>query len=113
MNLINALASMLIATAVSLALAGDVDANGREVQREVVARVVSVDAERGTLVVERGLRGKVWRLTLAIKPATPIFDCAPEKASLASLKSGDPVSVYFEQMGREGLANLVVVEPKD
>lgn len=110
---LNARTAMLIAALVSLALAGDADANGREVQREVVARVVSVDAEQGTLVVERELRGKVWRLTLAIKAATPIFDCMPEKGTLAALRAGDPVSVYYEPMGREGLANLVVVERKN
>ena len=43
---------LLMAAALSVTVAGDVAANGREVQREIVARVVSVDARAGTLVVE-------------------------------------------------------------
>jgi len=101
---------LLMAAALSVTVAGDVAANGREVQREIVARVVSVDAWAGTLVVERELRGRVWRLTFRIAPATPIFACSPPPATLAELRTGDAVSVYYEPVGREGLANLVVVE---
>jgi hypothetical protein len=102
---------LLIAAALSATVAGDVAANGREVQREIVARVVSVDARAGTLVVERELRGSVWRLTLRIAPGTPIFACSRPPAALTELRTGDAVSVYYEPVGREGLANLVVVEP--
>lgn len=105
--------SALLALIVSLALTGDVDANGREVQREVVARVVGVDATQGTLVIEQKQRGKVWRLTFAVKPRTPIFACTAAPASLASVRAGDPVSIYYEPVGREGLANLVVLERGD
>jgi len=101
---------LLMAAALSVTVAGDVAANGREVQREIVARVVSVDARAGTLVVERELRGSVWRLTLRIAPATPIFACSRPPATLAERRTGDAVSVYYEPVGREGLANLVVVE---
>lgn len=105
--------SLIMAAALSLGLAGEIAANGREVQREVLARVVAVNSQEGTVVVERQLRGKVWRLTLRVAPATPIFTCARETATLAELRPGDLVSVYYEVMGREGLANLVVIEPKD
>lgn len=102
---------LLMAAALAMIVAGGVAANGREVQREILARVVAVDAGAGTLVVERELRGKEWRLTLRIAPATPIFACSPPPATLAELRTGDAVSVYYEPVGREGLANLVVVEP--
>lgn len=104
--------SLVVAVACSLVLAGEAAANGREVQREVVARVVSVNSEGGTFVVEREFRGQVWRLTLRVAPTTSIFTCERATATLAELRPGDLVSVYYEVMGREGLANLVVVEPR-
>lgn len=99
--------------ALSMLLAGEVSANGREVQREIIGRVVAVDVRAGTVVVERELRGRVWRLTLRVPPAIPIFNCSEVAATLAEVRRGDPVSVYYEPMGREGLANLVVVEPRE
>lgn len=99
--------------ALSMLLACEVGANGREVQREIIGRVVAVDARAGTVVVERELRGRVWRLTLRVAPATPIFTCGQAAATLAEVRRGDLVSVYYEPMGREGLANLVVVEPRE
>ena len=107
-----AIIPLIVALAVSPILASEIAANGREVQREVLARVVAVNSQEGTVVVERQLRGKVWRLTLRVSPATPIFTCAQSAATLAELRPGDLVSVYYELIGREGLANLVVVEPK-
>ncbi|MBI1734202.1 MAG: hypothetical protein HYR51_03415 [Candidatus Rokubacteria bacterium] len=105
-------AGALAAIAVSVALAGDAAANGNAVQRETVGRVVSFDARHGTLVVERELRGQTYRLTLRTKPETPAFRCAADRASLDGVKRGDPVSVYYEPMGRGALANLVIVEPR-
>lgn len=98
-------------SALAMILAGEAGANGREVQREIIGRVVAVDVRAGTVVVEREFRGRVWRLTLRVPPATPIFTCSEAAATLAEARRGDPVSVYYEPMGREGLANLVVVEP--
>lgn len=109
---------VLIASALAVALAGDVArpgdvaANGREVQREVSGRVVAVDPQQGTLVVEREVRGTRYRLTLRSRPDTRVFGCAAERASLDVLRHGDPVSVYYEPMGRGALGNLVVVEPR-
>jgi hypothetical protein len=102
----------LAAALACVAVAGDAGANGRAVQRDVVGRVVAVDATRGTLVVEREFRGRRYRLTLRARPDTPTFACADDRASLDELQAGDPVSVYFEPMGRGALANLVVVGPR-
>ncbi|MBI4561910.1 MAG: hypothetical protein HY724_07670 [Candidatus Rokubacteria bacterium] len=107
-----AILSLIMAGSLLLISIWEVSANGREVQREILARVVAVNSQEGTVVVERQLRGKVWRLTLRVAPATPIFTCARETATLAELRPGDLVSVYYEVMGREGLANLVVIEPR-
>lgn len=108
-----AIVQLGVVAVLSLALACEVVANGREVQREIVGRVVAVDARAGTFVVERELRGRVWRLTLRVPPATPIFTCSQAAATLADVRRGDLVSVYYETIGREGLANLVVVEPRE
>lgn len=102
-----------IVAALSVLLACEVGANGREVQREILGRVIAVDARAGTVVVERELRGRVWRLTLRVPPTTLIFTCSQAAATLAEVRRGDLVSVYYEPMGREGLANLVVVEPRE
>jgi hypothetical protein len=104
-------APLVMAAALSVTVAGDLAANGREVQREMLGRVVSVDAREGTLVVERELRGKVWRLAFRIAPATTVFACSAPAATPAALRARDAVSVYYEPVGREGLANLVIVEP--
>ncbi len=107
------LLTLIIAVALLLASAGEISSNGREVQREVVARVVAINPQAGTFEVEWEFRGKVWRLTLRVESATAIFTCEQAAAALAELRPGDLVSVYYEQVGREGLANLVVVEPRD
>ena len=101
-----------LALTIALAAASAISANG-PVQREIAGRVVAVDARAGTFVVERDLRGKVWRLILQAAPATPIFTCHGVGATLGELRPGDLVSVYYEPMGREGLANLVVIEPRE
>lgn len=102
-----------VVAALALVLACEAGANGREVQREIIGRVVAVDVGAGTVVVERELRGRVWRLTLRVPAATPIFTCGRAAATLRDVRRGDLVSVYYEVMGLEGLANLVVVEPRE
>jgi hypothetical protein len=103
---------LLAVMAVGLAVAGDALANGKAVQREIVGQIVAVDARQGTIVVERELRGRRYRLTLRARADTPTFVCTAEGASLAAVRAGDPVSVYYEPMGRGALANLVIVEPR-
>jgi len=102
----------LIALVLVVALAGDITANGRDVQREAIGHVVSVDPQQGTLVVEREVRGTRYRLTLRTRPDTPVFRCTAERPSLEVLRKGEAVSVYYEPMGRGALGNLVVVEPR-
>lgn len=103
----------IVAVVLSLILTGELYANGREVQREVVARVVAIDVQAGTFLVEREFRGHVWRLTLRAPPTVMIFTCEQAAATLSDVRPGDFVSVYYEPMGREGLANLVVVDPRE
>jgi hypothetical protein len=107
------LLTLIIAVALSLTSAGEISPNGRDVQREAVARVVAVNPQARTFEVEREFRGKVWRLTLRVGSAAAIFTCEQAAATLDELRPGDVVSVYYEQVGRDGLANLVVVEPRD
>jgi hypothetical protein len=101
-------------TAIGLLLASSdrVSANGREVQREVLARIVSVNSQAGTFVVEPEFRGTAGRVTLRLAPGSPIFSCSGITGAVAQLRPGDRVSVYYEVMGREGLVNLVVIEPR-
>jgi hypothetical protein len=90
--------------------AGPAAGNG-DTQREVQGRVVSVDAGRGSIVVERQFRGKVTRVTLQARPGTRVFDCGEERASLERVKAGMVVSVFYEVVGStEGVVNLVVLE---
>jgi hypothetical protein len=86
------------------------EANG-DTQREVQGRVVSVDAAAGTLVVAREFRGKTTRVTLKAAPRVQIFACADERASLDRVKTGMVVSAFYEVVGADGVANLIVVEP--
>jgi hypothetical protein len=80
-------------------------------QREVQARVVSVDAAGGTLVVAREFRGKTTQLTLRIPPSVRIFTCGGDAASLDRVKPGVIVSAFYEAVGADGIANLLVIEP--
>ncbi len=100
-----------LATAVAaLGPAGGVLANG-EVQREIQGRVVSLDARAGRLVVEREFRGKTTRLAMRVAPAAAVYACGEERPTLDRVKPGMLVSVFYEVLGAEGVANLVVVEP--
>ena len=104
--------ALLLAWLVLLGGGSRVEGNG-DIQREIQARVVSVDQRSGTLEIERQFRGKVWRLTLKATPDTQIFTCSETDATLADMQAGDTVTVYYEPIGREGVVTLVVVEPKD
>ena len=103
----------LLLACLALLLGGSgVEGNG-DIQREIQARVVSVDQQSGTLKIERQFRGKVWRLTLKATPDTQIFTCSETGATLADMQAGDMVTVYYEPIGREGVVTLIVVEPKE
>ena len=89
-----------------------VEGNG-DVYRELQARVVAMNQQTGSLEIERQFRGKTWRVTLKLTPETLVFGCAEKEATLAGLQAGDVVSVYYQPIGREGVATLVVLEPKE
>jgi hypothetical protein len=80
-------------------------------QREIEGRVISVDASARTLVVAREFRGKTARLTLRAGPGLTVFACGDESATLEGVKAGMVVSVFYEAVGSDGVANLVVIEP--
>src|SRR5262245_60747168 len=80
-------------------------ANG-DVQREIEGRVVSVDTQAGAVVVAREVRGKTVRLRLRLRPDTTVFACGTARGTLDGLKTGANVSVFYEVLGTEGVANL-------
>lgn len=86
-------------------------ANGA-VQREFQGRVLSADASTGTLVVERTFRGKMTRLSLRAPESVTVFSCAGEALGLERVRVGATVSVFYEVAGSEGIANVVVIEPR-
>ena len=100
----------LVATLAFCAPGGSALGNG-DVQREIQGRVVSVDTAGRTLVVAQEFRGKTTRLTLRMGPGLTVFACGDEPAALDRVKAGMTVSVFYEVLGAEGVANLVVVEP--
>lgn len=102
----------LVGVLVASVLSGDAGANGRETLRDVVGRVVEVDAARGVLVVERTVQGKTFRLSLRTPPAALVFRCIDRPATVDEVRAGDHVGVWYERTGREGLANLLVVETR-
>lgn len=102
---------LLLTSLVLLVGSSRVEGNG-DIQREIQARVVSVDQASGALGIERQFRGKVWRLTLKITSDTQIFSCSERAGTLAEVRPTDMVTVYFEPIGREGVATLIVVEPR-
>ena len=105
-------ARVVLAGALALgASSGPALGNG-DVQREIEGRVVSVDARAGTVVGAREFRGKTTRLRLRLSPATTVFACENERVALDGIKDGVTVSVFYEVLGSEGVANLVVVEPR-
>ena len=104
--------ALLLACLVLLLGVSRVAGNG-DIQREIQARVIAVDPQSGSFEIERQFRGKVWRLTLKATPETLIFTCSATDATLAALRAGDEVTVYYEPIGREGIVTLVVIEPKE
>ena len=100
----------LLAAIAVLAAGGRAPGNG-DVQREVQGRVVAVDARDGTLVVAQEFRGRTTQLTLRARPGTPVFACGGEPGTLDRVTTGMIVGVFYEAVGAEGVANLVVVEP--
>jgi len=82
-----------------------------DVQREIEGRVISVDAGARTLVVAREFRGKTARLTLRAGSGLTVFACGDESATLDRVKTGMVVSVFYEAVGADGVANLIVIEP--
>lgn len=103
--------ALLLSWLVLVAGGSRAEGNG-DIQREIQARVVSVDHQSGTLGIERQFRGMAWRLTLKTTPDTQIFSCSETEATLAKVQAGDTVTVYYEPIGREGVVTLIVVEPK-
>lgn len=100
---------VLLATLAIVPAASSALANG-DSQREVEGRVVRVDPRAGTLVVAHQFRGKTTNLTLRARPGAPVFACGGAPATLDRLKPGVTVSVFYEVLGGEGVANVVVVE---
>jgi hypothetical protein len=80
------------------------------VQRDVHGRVASVDAGSGRLVVIREFRGRTAPVALRAQPGTRIFSCGAESMGLDRVKRGMMVSVFYEVVGPDGIANLIVIE---
>ena len=89
---------------------GGAAANGA-VQRDVQGRVASVDANAERLVVVREFRGRAARVVLRAQPGTRIFSCGAESMTLDRLRRGMMVSVFYEVVGTDGIANLILIEP--
>jgi hypothetical protein len=103
-------ASLIVAAALVWMTAGEAAANGA-VQREIEGRVESVDAASGRLVVVREFRGRTWRVEVTAAPASKVYSCSDERVGLDRLQVGMPLGVFYEVVGSEGIANLVVTEP--
>jgi hypothetical protein len=100
-----------------LALAGVVTApvattpNGL-IQREIQGRVESLDASAGRLVVARSFRGRTTRVTLKTARDVQVFSCTEERRGLDQVSRGGLVSVFYEVLGSDGVANLIVIEQR-
>lgn len=103
-------AAVLAATALAALGPGEAQANG-DTQREVQGRVAAVDAAAGTLVVVHEFRGKTTRVSLRTPAAVPVYSCGAERLTLDRVKPGMTVSVFYEVVGADGVANTIVVEP--
>jgi hypothetical protein len=90
--------------------AGDASANGA-VQREIQGRVESVDAASGRLVIVREFRGRTWRVELTAVPGSKVYTCSDERVGFDRLQAGMSLSVFYEVVGAEGIANAIVIEP--
>ncbi|MBM3219710.1 MAG: hypothetical protein FJZ38_13735 [Candidatus Rokubacteria bacterium] len=103
--------TLLAALAIMCASATDADANGA-VQREVEGRVESFDAVSGRMVIVREFRGRTWRVEVTAGPASTIFACSGERVDVDRLRAGTPLGVFYEVVGSEGIANLIMTEPE-
>lgn len=101
---------LLFAVAMVCVTCGDAGANGA-VQREIEGRVESVDAASGRLVIVREFRGRTWRVEVTAAPGSQVYTCSDERVGLDRLQAGMPLSVFYEVVGADGIANLIVTEP--
>ena len=92
------------------ASAVDAGANGA-VQREIEGRVESVDAVSGRMVVVREFRGRTWRVEVTATSASKVYTCSDERVGVDQLQAGMPLSVFYEVVGSDGIANLIMTEP--
>jgi hypothetical protein len=105
-----AVTTLLAAMWIAWVTAGDAGANGA-VQREIEGRVESVDATSGRLVIVREFRGRTWRVEVTAVPGSKLYTCSDERVGFDRLQAGMPLSVFYEVVGADGLANLIVTEP--
>jgi hypothetical protein len=102
--------TLLFAVAMVCVTCGDAAANGA-VQREIEGRVESVDAASGRLVVVREFRGRTWRVEVTAAPGSKVYTCSDERVGLDRVQAGMSLSVFYEVVGADGIANLIVTEP--
>lgn len=105
-----AVRTLLAAAAIVCVTAGDAGSDGA-VQREIEGRVESFDAASGRLVVIREFRGRTWRVEVTVAPASKVYTCSSERVGLDRLQAGMPLGVFYDVVGAEGIANLIVTEP--
>jgi hypothetical protein len=104
--------TILLALAGVLVAPGATAPNGLA-QREIQGRVESLDARTGRMVVARTFRGQTTRVALEIPGAVQVFACHGEPRDLdLELARGTLVSVFYEVVGSDGIANLIVVEAR-
>ena len=101
----------LLAVLATIGAPGDADANGA-VQREIQGRVESVDPASGRLVIVREFRGRTWRVELTAASGSTVYSCSAGPGGLDRLQVGMPLSVFYEVVGAEGIANAIVLEPE-
>lgn len=102
---------VLLVLAGILTLPGATTSNGLT-QREIQGRVESLDAGAGRLVVTRTFRGRTTRVAVKAARDVRVFTCADEQHGLAEVRPGMLVSVFYEVLGSDGVANLVVIEAR-
>jgi hypothetical protein len=102
--------TFVAALAIVCASAMDASANGA-VQREIEGRVESFDAASGRMVIVREFRGRTWRVEVTAGSASTVYACSTEHVGLDRLQAGTPLGVFYEVVGSEGIANLIMTEP--
>ncbi len=81
-------------------------------QREIQGRVESLDASSGRLVVARSFGGRTTRVQLRAARDVRVFACTERPRGLDQVSSGMLVSVFYEVLGSDGVANLIVIEER-